>query len=275
MNMQKSIVAWDRIVEIINMNSDSEKKKEKKHVKLEGNIKFENANLSYGNQEILSNINLNIRKRKTVALVGESGGGKSSLISLLTGINKCTSGNLYIDGININEIYNYNNNISLVEQEPVLFSGSILENITMGNRHISFDEVVNAAQIANIHEYILSLPQKYNTQIDERGKNMSIGQKQRLAITRSIVKNPIIFIMDEPTANLDLKTEKNIFESISSYLKTRTSIIASHRLPSITFVDEILVIENGNLIEQGTHEVLLNKKGYYYNLWNKQQIYLV
>jgi ABC-type bacteriocin/lantibiotic exporter with double-glycine peptidase domain len=268
LSIQQSVVAWDRVYEILTLHSS-------KHNKIRkvsgGNIEFENVSLLFDDKLILEDINLKIKSNTITAIVGESGGGKSSLVSLLTGVNKCSKGAVYIDKANINEIADLNNSIALVDQEPSMFAGTVIENITMGLSDIPFEEIVKAAKIANIHEYVMSLPEQYNTVIDERGKNMSIGQKQRLAITRCIVRNPRIFIMDEPTANLDLETEKNILESISSFIKSRTSIIISHRLPSITFVDEIIAVKNGKILERGNHESLINNKKYYYNLWQQQQ----
>lgn len=269
LNIQQSIVAWNRVYDIITLNN-KDNRQQKKHKISVGNIEFVNVNLSFNDKLILKNINLQIKKNTVVAIVGESGGGKSSLVSLLTGINKSSSGNIYIDNKDINELTNLNNSVAMVDQEPLLFVGTVLENITMGIKDISFEEIVKAAKNSSIHEYIMSLPDQYNTVIDERGKNMSIGQKQRLAITRCIVRDPKIFIMDEPTANLDLETEKNILESIFPFIKSRTSVIISHRLSSITFVDEIIVMKNGEIYETGTHEVLINKKGYYYKLWKQQ-----
>lgn len=268
LSMQQSFVAWDRIYEILLLKDN--KTRGVKLRNIQGNIEFNNVSLCYADKKILNNISLTITTGKTIAIVGESGGGKSSLVSLITGLNKCTSGDLLIDGININQIDNFNNQIALVEQEPVLFTGTIKDNITFGNNNITIEDVEKAAQIANISDYIESLPQQYETSIDERGHNMSIGQKQRIAIARCIVRNPSIFIMDEPTASLDLDTEYKIINSIKDFLKTRTSIIISHRISSVTFVDEIIVVKDGSIVEVGTHSHLMDQNGYYAHLWHTQ-----
>lgn len=266
--IQQSIVAWDRIYEVLESQIQEDKKKEK--LSLKGKIEFKHVNLYYGNKQVLFDIDYTIDARKIVALVGESGSGKSSFLSLLTGLNHCTSGHIYVDGVKIDKIQNYRDSLGLVEQEPMILSATLLDNLLLGKNNVNFDEVVSAVKMAELYPYVESLPEKYQTIMNENGRNMSIGQKQRLAIARCIVRQPTIFLMDEPTANLDAETEYNLIHSIMDFLRNRTTIIVSHRLKSISFADEIIVMASGKIEEKGNHQELMQKKGYYYQLWINQ-----
>lgn len=269
--MQQSFAAWNRVYEMLTQTPISKDCKIEKNNKIiEGKIVFKDVNLNLNSISILKNINITIEKYQTIAIVGESGGGKSSIVSLITMLNKCTDGEVLVDDINIDHQGLLRQQIALVQQEPVLFVDSIKNNIKLGKLNATDDEVIEAAQKANIHNFISQLPQQYETMVDERGLNMSIGQKQRIAIARCIIRNPAIFIMDEPTANLDAESEKILMNSIYDFIKTRTTIIIAHRLSSITFVDKIFVVANGEIIESGTHESLLNDNRTYSNLWKTQ-----
>lgn len=264
-NLQNSIVSWDRIYEILSLEKENDK--DKNQIKVKGKIEFRNVYFKYDEKSILHNINLKIMPLQTVAIVGESGGGKSTLMKLILSFNKCTRGSVMIDDIDIGKIANINNDIALVEQEPLLFTGTIIENITMGLRKITLKNVEDACKIAGIHNYIMSLPDTYYSLITEKGANLSIGQKQRLSIARCVVRDPKIFLMDEPTSNLDPETESNLYDSLIPFLQSRTSIIVSHRLSTIKFADEIVVLRDGKIEEKGTHHSLLKYDSYYKKLW--------
>lgn len=266
--IQQSVVAWDRIYEVLCSASKVSGKKEK--VALQGKIEFRQVDLFYGDKQVLFHINYTIDPGKVIAIVGESGSGKSSLLSLLTGLNQCTRGSIYVDGKSLEEIQNYRDSIAFVEQEPMVLSATIWDNLLLGRNYIPMEEVVSAAKMAEIHSYIESLPAQYNTLMNENGRNMSIGQKQRLAIARCIVRQPAVFLMDEPTANLDADTEYKIIHSILPFLQNRTTIIVSHRLKSISFADEIIVMSAGRIKEKGNHAALMQQRGLYYKLWINQ-----
>ncbi len=274
LNMQQALAAWDRVFDVLTKSPLMKKSNQSTEKIIEGEICFKNVNLHLDEKLILNNINFIIPKKQTIAIVGESGGGKSSLISLITQINQHSSGKLLIDNVDINELNSLRKQIALVQQEPVLFADTIKNNIKIGKFNATDDEVLKATRIANIHDFIMSLPNQYNTLLNERGMNMSIGQKQRIAIARCIIRNPAIFIMDEPTSNLDADTEKNIMSSLSDFIKSRTTIIIAHKLSSITFADKIIVIEKGQIVEEGTHEELVLNNKNYSKLWYLQQNYI-
>jgi len=269
LNMQQSLAALDRVYEMLTLipETDDLKKYEQTTQKIDGKIEFQNVSFKYDEDYILSDIHLSIPAKQTIAIVGESGSGKSTLISLITQLNKCTEGSLFIDDQILSSIINYRKQIALVQQEPALIVASVKENIKIGKPDATDDEITEAAKKANIHDFVMSLPEKYETLVDERGLNMSIGQKQRLAIARCIIRNPAIFIMDEPTSNLDFSTERLLMDALKDFIKSRTTIIVAHRLSSITFADKIIVLNNGMVAEEGTHENLLSKNGLYKKLW--------
>lgn len=266
--IQQSVVAWDRIYEVLTSRYNKEEGKEK--LVLKGKIEFNHVELFYGDKQVLHDINCIIEPGKMVAIVGESGSGKSSFLSLLTGLNKPTRGRVSIDGKNIEKIQNYRDSLAFVEQEPMILSATIWENLLLGRKNITMDEVIAATKMAEIHSHIDSLPDKYQTLMNENGRNISIGQKQRLAIARCIVRKPVLFLMDEPTASLDAETEYKLIHSLLPFLQNRTTIIVSHRLKSISFADEIIVMSEGKIREKGNHRELMLKKGCYYQLWINQ-----
>jgi ABC-type bacteriocin/lantibiotic exporter with double-glycine peptidase domain len=268
LSMQQSIAALDRVAEML-LNTPSVKRTDIKAVNktVEGRIEFKNIRFKYDNELILSDINLLIPAGQTVAIVGKSGSGKSTLVSLITQLNRSAEGSVEIDGLPVSSIKTLRQQTALVNQEPALIAATIGENIKIGNSRLSDAEIIEAAKKANIHDFIMSLPKQYDEPVDERGLNMSIGQKQRIAIARCIVRNPAIFIMDEPTANLDLTTEKMLMTSLREFMAERTTIIITHRLSSITFVDRIIVIDHGIVVEEGAHDDLLNRNSFYAQLW--------
>jgi len=274
LNMQQSLAALDRVYEMLCLlpNTNALKSIKIIDLKINGKIELKNVYFKYDTENVLSNINVLISAKQTVAIVGESGSGKSTLVSLITQLNQCFEGNIYIDEHILSSIKSYRQQIALVHQEPSLIVASIKDNIKIGKPCATDNEIIEAAKKANIHDFIMSLPCRYETLVDERGLNMSIGQKQRIAIARCIIRNPAIFIMDEPTSNLDLTTEQLLMDSLKDFMRTRTTIIVAHRLSSITFADKIIVLKNGMVVEEGTHEQLLLNNSLYTQLWSHNEI---
>lgn len=238
---------------------------------IKGNIEFKNVYFKYDKKYILNNISFKLNKNENVAIVGETGSGKTTIISLIEKFYKINKGNIFIDDININDIdkNTLRNSIGLVLQDTYLFKGTIMENIKYGHK-ISDEEVIKICVDMNANKFIEKLPNGYYTEIEENANNLSIGEKQLLSIVRCIIKNPKIVILDEATSEVDVKTEKYIYDGIKKILKNRTSIVIAHRLSTIKNSDNILVLANGKIKEIGNHEDLINKKGTYYNMYMKQ-----
>ena len=236
-------------------------------------ITFENVDFKYrdSTEKILKNINLNVKKGETVAFVGNSGGGKSTLVNLIPRFFDVSSGSLRIDGIDIRdyEIKSLRKAIGIVPQETFLFSGTILSNIKYSRRDATFEEIVEAAKQANAHEFIENLSDGYNTEIGERGVKLSGGQKQRIAIARAILENPQILILDEATSALDNESEKLVQDALEKLMEGKTTFVIAHRLTTIEDSNKIVVIQKGEIKEVGNHNELLNKNGIYKALYNK------
>ena len=236
-------------------------------------ITFENADFSYkdSDEKVLKNINLVAKKGETVALVGNSGGGKSTLVNLIPRFFDVTGGKITIDGIDVKnyKIKSLRKKIGIVPQETFLFGGTILENIRYANQNASVEEVIEAAKMANAHEFIEKLEQGYETEIGERGIKLSGGQKQRISIARAILENPQILILDEATSALDNESEQLVQDALEKLMKGKTTFVIAHRLSTIINSDKIVVIQQGEIRETGTHEELLNKDGIYKSLYNK------
>lgn len=238
-----------------------------------GAIEFKNVNFQYNEQkEILKNINLKIQPGKKLALVGPSGGGKTTICHLIPNFYRINEGEILIDGQNINSVRldSLRKNIGIVQQDVFLFNGTIRENILYGRLDATEEEIIDAAKKANIHDYVMTLPDGYETQIGERGVKLSGGQKQRLSIARVFLKNPAILILDEATSALDNTTEILIQSALDELCKGRTTLIVAHRLSTIKTADEIIVIANGIIKEQGTHEELIDLDGIYAKLYSLQ-----
>lgn len=273
--LQSAIVAAQRLEEIIctaiEKTEDQYKKITPKNLK--GIIKFKNVDFRYGNRKlILKNINIEAKNNTRIALVGESGSGKTTLSKLLINFYPIDKGEILINGLNIKDINLdcLRDRISYISQETFLFNKTIYENLTFGSYFISYEDVIEACKKAHIHEFINSLPLRYDTLIEENGSNFSGGQKQRLSIARAIIKNPDILIMDEATSNLDSITEKAINDTMNEFMKDKTSIIIAHRLSTIKNCDNIYVLKEGEIIEEGTHDELLSRESYYKKLWEDQ-----
>ncbi|HDE7873525.1 TPA: SAV1866 family putative multidrug efflux ABC transporter [Staphylococcus aureus] len=242
----------------------------------QGRIDIDHVSFQYNDNEapILKDINLSIEKGETVAFVGMSGGGKSTLINLIPRFYDVTSGQILIDGHNIKDFLtgSLRNQIGLVQQDNILFSDTVKENILLGRPTATDEEVVEAAKMANAHDFIMNLPQGYDTEVGERGVKLSGGQKQRLSIARIFLNNPPILILDEATSALDLESESIIQEALDVLSKDRTTLIVAHRLSTITHADKIVVIENGHIVETGTHHELIAKQGAYEHLYSIQNL---
>ena len=236
-------------------------------------VTFENVDFRYkdNDEKILKNINLVAKKGETVALVGNSGGGKSTLVNLIPRFFDVDAGEISIDGINVKDykIKSLRKKIGIVPQETFLFGGTVLENIKYGNQKASVEEVIEAAKKANAHEFIEKLEQGYETEIGERGVKLSGGQKQRISIARAILENPQILILDEATSALDNESEQLVQDALEKLMKGKTTFVIAHRLSTIINSDKIVVIQQGEIKEVGTHEELLDKDGIYKSLYNK------
>lgn len=240
----------------------------------EGHITFDDVSFKYNNyeDEVLKHINLDINKGETVAFVGMSGGGKSTLISLLPRFYDVTKGSISIDNHNVKDFTteSLRNQVGMVEQDNILFSDSIKENILLGKPDASDEEVIEASKKANAHDFIMSLPNGYDTEVGERGVKLSGGQKQRVSIARIFLNNPPVLVLDEATSALDLESEKIIQDALEILSTERTTLIVAHRLSTITHADKIVVIQNGQIEEVGSHKELMAAQGSYYNLYNIQ-----
>jgi ATP-binding cassette, subfamily B, putative efflux pump len=241
-----------------------------------GDITFDNVSFSYSEKEdmVLRDISLQVKKGETIALVGMSGGGKSTLISLIPRFYDVTAGRILLDNVDIRDykVQTLRDKIGVVFQDNILFSESVKENILLGMPSASDEEVIQAAKAAKAHEFIVNLSEGYDTKVGERGVKLSGGQKQRIAIARIFLKNPPLIILDEATSALDLESEHLIQDSLNELARDRTTFIVAHRLSTITHADRIILIEYGKIAEVGTHEELMNKQGNYYKLFQVQQL---
>ena len=231
-------------------------------------IVFEQVSFSYDKEPVLKNIDLNIRKGTTVALVGPSGGGKSTLVDLIPRFYDPTEGTIKIDGQPLKDcqVDSVRQLMGIVTQESILFNDTIFNNIAFGLDHAREEDVIQAAKIANAHDFISELEEGYHTNIGDRGMKLSGGQRQRISIARAIMKNPPILLLDEATSALDSESEMLVQQALSNLMQNRTSIVIAHRLSTIQHADEIIVIQNGEVLERGTHQQLLQSGGLYKKL---------
>ena len=266
---QSGMTGFERFMEIINEDTEKESNKPIELENVKGNISIENVSFTYEDKkDVLKNFNLDIKAGKTVALVGPSGGGKTTLCNLIPRFYEFNEGDIKIDGISIKDISlkSLRKNIGVVQQDVFLFTGTIRDNIICAKPNANDDEIIDAARKAKIHEFIEGLPEGYDTYIGERGVKLSGGQKQRISIARIFLKNPPIIILDEATSALDNVTEREIQESLEELSKDRTNLVVAHRLSTIRNSDEIVVIGNQGIEERGTHDELINKDGVYSKL---------
>ncbi|MDI1498199.1 SAV1866 family putative multidrug efflux ABC transporter [Staphylococcus aureus] len=275
--LTQSFASMDRVFQLIDEDYDIKNGVGAQPIEIkQGRIDIDHVSFQYNDNEapILKDINLSIEKGETVAFVGMSGGGKSTLINLIPRFYDVTSGQILIDGHNIKDFLtgSLRNQIGLVQQDNILFSDTVKENILLGRPTATDEEVVEAAKMANAHDFIMNLPQGYDTEVGERGVKLSGGQKQRLSIARIFLNNPPILILDEATSALDLESESIIQEALDVLSKDRTTLIVAHRLSTITHADKIIVIENGHIVETGTHRELIAKQGAYEHLYSIQNL---
>ena len=273
-NINQGVAAGERIFTIIDSVSGVQDKPDAKDFEgLKDCIEMRNVHFSYdGEREVISDVSLKIRKGETIALVGASGGGKSTLSELVPRFYDVTAGEILFDGVPVGDYKqeSLRKKMSIVSQETVLFNDSIEGNILMGRPSATHEEVVEASKVANAHGFIMESPEGYDTNIGDRGTKLSGGQRQRLSIARAVLKNPEILILDEATSALDTESEKLVQEALTNLLEGRTSIVIAHRLSTIYNADRIYVIDQGRIAEEGTHQELLDKGGIYAHLIEMQ-----
>ena len=272
---QNGYSGYERFVEIMNIAPDIKDKEDAKSLdRVQGEIQFEDVSFHYSEnkENVLSHVNMDVKPGEYVALVGSSGAGKTTLCSLIPRFYDVTGGAVRLDGIDIRDVKlkDLRRQIGIVQQDVYLFAGTILENIRYGKPEATDEEVVNAAMAANAHEFIMSLPEGYNTDIGQRGVKLSGGQKQRLSIARVFLKNPPVLIFDEATSALDNESEKIVQHSLELLAKDRTTFVIAHRLSTIRNAERILVLTEDGIAEEGTHESLLAQGGIYAGLYNMQ-----
>lgn len=271
---QNGVSGFSRFIEIMDEKPEKENQGAKDIKDIKGTISFENVHFSYdGDQkEVLEGISLDIKEGEKLALVGHSGGGKTTICHLIPNFYRVEKGEVKVDGINVNDITfeSLRRNIGIVQQDVFLFSGTIRENIMYGRLDATEEEMIAAAKNANIHDFVMGLEKGYDTEIGERGVRLSGGQKQRISIARVFLKNPAILILDEATSALDNTTEILIQSALDELCKGRTTIVVAHRLSTIRSADTIVVVDGGKIKEKGTHEELILKEGIYKDLYNLQ-----
>ncbi len=270
---QSGISGFRRFIEVMDKETEQDEPGARDIDSVDGEIKFDNVSFSYDDhKEVLKDISFSIEAGKTVSFVGPSGGGKTTLCHLIPRFYETEEGNIYIDNTDIKDFTrrSLRKNIGIVQQDVFLFTGTIADNIHCGKFDATMEEVIEAAKMANIHDFIMSLPEGYDTYVGERGVKLSGGQKQRISIARVFLKNPPILILDEATSALDNATEQMIQHSLEELSKGRTTVVVAHRLSTIKNSDEIIVITDKGIQERGKHEELINLNGIYAELYNSQ-----
>ena len=272
--IQKGLASMERVDKILGSDNPIKDPESPKTIKeFKGDIEYRNVTFSYGNTPVIHNVDLKIPAGATVALVGQSGSGKSTMADLLPRFYDVDSGGIYIDGVNIKDlnVYDLRAYMGNVNQEAILFNDSFYGNITFGVKNATMEQVEEAARIANAHDFIMETEDGYDTNIGDRGCKLSGGQRQRLSIARAILKNPPILILDEATSALDSESEKLVQQALDHLMKDRTTLVIAHRLSTIKNADMICVMHEGRIVESGTHDELLALNRYYKRLVDMQK----
>jgi subfamily B ATP-binding cassette protein MsbA len=274
-SLQRGSASADRIFSVVDTKPEIRSKPNATTLKeFKDSIEFRNVSFAYEKEFVLKNISFVIEKGTTIALVGPSGGGKSTLADLIPRFYDPSSGEVLLDGIALTEyeLESMRKQIGVVTQESILFNDTIFNNIAFGMDQVSEEAVIHAAKVANAHEFIMQTEDRYDTLIGERGSKLSGGQRQRLSIARAVLKNPPILILDEATSALDSESERLVQDALTNLMKNRTSIVIAHRLSTIQHANEILVIQQGEIVERGNHEDLVNENGLYKKLIEIQKV---
>lgn len=274
-NIQKGAASIERIEQILVAEEVITEKENAKPIKeFASQIEYRNVWFRYEQEDVLKNINLIIPKGKSVALVGASGSGKSTMADLLPRFYDVTQGEILIDGTPIGDfvISDVRGLMGIVSQETILFNSSVFDNITFGMQHVSREDVIAAAKVANAHEFIMQMPEGYDTNIGDRGIKMSGGQRQRISIARAVLRNPPVMILDEATSALDTESERLVQDALFKLMKNRTSLVIAHRLSTVHHADEIIVMQHGEIVERGTHNELMALRGVYKRLNDLQSM---
>jgi len=276
-NIQELRVSFERLADVIDTPEESDEVDKSKVMlpPLRGNVRFENLSFRFhpGQPQVLKEVNLEVSSGTFVGVVGQSGSGKSTLMKLLPRLYDPEEGRILIDGYDIGkvELYSLRRQIGIVPQEPLLFSGTVSENIALTNPEASSEEIVRAARLANAHDFIMDLPSGYSTSVGERGAALSGGQRQRVAIARTLLSNPKLLVMDEATSALDYETERKVCDNLLGNLNDRTVFFITHRLSTIRQADMIVMLHQGAVVEVGTHDELMAQRGRYYALYRQQE----
>ena len=271
--MEQAVSSGQRVFDVLDTGSivvDNENPYDPEEMK--GQVTFEDVSFHYKDQQALYNINIDAPAGKTVAIMGNTGAGKTSIINTLNRFYDVSRGRVLVDGVDVREwkLNNLRQNIGIVMQEVFLFSATIEENIMYGNPNATKEDVIRAAKIADAHDFIMEMPQGYETIVGERGMGLSGGQKQRIAIARAVIKNPKILIMDDCTSAVDMETEFAIQQALKGIMEGRTTFIIAHRISSVKDADEIILLDNGHIVERGDHQQLLAQKGKYFEIYSQQ-----
>ncbi len=274
-NMQKGIASLDRIDDLLHVeNTIKEIPNAHRVPSFNSSIEFKDVHFAYGDKKILNGVNLKIEKGKTIAIVGASGAGKSTMVDLIPRFHDVTSGEIIIDGINLKDckLDDLRRLMGVVSQDPILFNDTIYNNIILGTGGATKERVEEAANIANAHKFIINKPEGYDTIVGDRGTRLSGGERQRITIARAVLKNPPILILDEATSSLDTESERTVQDAINNLMKNRTCIVIAHRLSTVQHADQIIVMDKGRIVETGTHTSLLATGGIYKRLVEMQQM---